>query len=401
MAPAQNQPLEGLRVLDLGHVYQVPYAGFLLAMAGADVVKIEPPGGEPLRMRSRVGGGASFPMIMLNACKRSMEIDLKSDGGKALFCELAGKADVILQNFSPGVMEKLGLGAEELMRANPRLIYASGTGYGLSGPDKDALAMDLTIQATSGMMASTGHADGPPLKAGPAISDFLSGTHVYGGIVTALLGRERTGKGTLVEVAMLEAAYPALASNLGVYYGDRTKTQPRNANRHGGEALAPYNVYETSDGYVAIICVTDRHWIHVARAMGREDLIEDERLHDNRARVKNIDLTDDTVTAWTKTLTQSEAMELAREYRFPAAPVRGIDEVVSDPHLFERGMLKEVDDPHLGKIALPSTPIRLGGPPPEPSTALSDLGADAENVLADWLGKDEAALTVLRDNGVI
>lgn len=401
MTTEQNQPLKGIRVLDLGHVYQVPYAGFLLAMAGADVVKIEPPGGEPLRMRSRVGGGASFPLIMLNACKRSMMIDLKSAGGKALFRELAAKADVILENFSPGVMEKFGLGAETLMRANPRLIYASGTGYGLSGPDKDALAMDLTIQATSGMMASTGHADGPPLKAGPAISDFLSGTHVYGGIVTALFGRERTGKGTLVEVAMLEAAYPALASNLGVYYGDRTKTQPRNANRHGGEALAPYNVYETSDGYVAIICVTDRHWVHVARAMGREDLIDDERFRDNRARVKNIDLTDDTVTAWTKTLTQTEVMDLARDFRFPAAPVRGIDEVVSDPHLFARGMLAELDDPHLGTIALPSTPIRLGGPPPPPAMELSELGADAEEVLAEWLGKDDEALAALREDGVI
>jgi CoA:oxalate CoA-transferase len=315
-----KRPLDGIRVLDLGHVYQVPYVGFLMAMAGADVVKVEPPAGEPLRAREMVGGGASYPLLMLNACKRSMVIDLKTDEGKTLFRNLVTKVDVLLENFSPGVMERLDLSAASLLDLNPRLIYASGTGYGLSGPDKDALAMDLTIQATSGMMGSTGEEDGRPLKAGPAITDFLSGTHIYGGVMTALYDRERTDKGTIVEVAMLDAAVPALASNLGVYYGDRTKTQPRNGNHHGGNALAPYCVYETRDGYVAIICVTDRHWDNVARAMGREDLIDDPRFSGNKVRVANIEETDAVVEAWTRQLSRDEVMDLARAFHFPAAP---------------------------------------------------------------------------------
>ncbi len=382
-----RRPLEGLKVLDLGHVYQVPYAGFLLAMAGADVVKVEPPDGEPLRARILVSGGASFPMIMLNASKRSMAIDLKSDDGRALFLELVAEADVLLENFSPGVMDKLGLGADSLLEANPRLIYASGTGYGLSGPDRDALAMDLTIQATSGMMGSTGEADRMPLKAGPAITDFLSGTHVYGGIMTALYDRERTGKGTRVEVAMIEAAYPALASNLGVYYGDRTKTQPRNGNHHGGNAIAPYTVFETSDGYVAIICVTDRHWDHLTVAMGREELMRDERFKDNKSRVAHIDQTDAIVAEWTGGRTRHEVMEAAREFRFPAAPVRGLDEVVADAHMHERGAIFDVEHPQLGTIALTSSPIRLGNIPPLQASDLSELDADRDAIIADWLGR--------------
>ena len=386
MVEDAKRPLEGIRVLDLGHVYQVPYVGFLMAMAGADVVKVEPPGGEPLRAREMVGGGASYPLLMLNACKRSMVIDLKTDEGKTLFRTLITKADVLLENFSPGVMDRLGLSAASLLDLNSRLIYASGSGYGLSGPDKDALAMDLTIQATSGMMGSTGEEDGRPLKAGPAITDFLSGTHIYGGVMTALYDRERTGRGTIVEVAMLDAAVPALASNLGVYYGDRTKTQPRNGNHHGGNALAPYCVYETNDGYVAIICVTDRHWDNVARAMGREDLIDDPRFSGNKVRVANIEETDAVIEAWTRQLSRDEVMDLARAFHFPAAPVRGIDEVVNDPHLHARGMLFNVEHPDMGTIALPSSPIRLGNLSPLQRPTISALGADGDDVIAEWIG---------------
>ncbi|MFN3231189.1 MAG: CaiB/BaiF CoA transferase family protein [Alphaproteobacteria bacterium] len=382
-----RRPLEGLRVLDLGHVYQVPYAGFLLAMAGADVVKVEPPDGEPLRARILVSGGASYPMIMLNASKRSIAIDLKRAEGRALFLELVAQADVLLENFSPGVMAKLGLGADTLLEINPRLIYASGTGYGLSGPDRDALAMDLTIQATSGMMGSTGEADRMPLKAGPAITDFLSGTHVYGGIMTALYDRERTGKGTKVEVAMIEAAFPALASNLGVYYGDRSKTQPRNGNHHGGNAIAPYTVFETNDGYVAIICVTDRHWDHLTVAMGREELMRDERFKDNKSRVAHIDQTDAIVAEWTGKLSRHEVMEIAREFRFPAAPVRGLDEVVADAHMHARGAIFDIEHPQLGTIALTSSPIRLGNIPPLHASDLSELDADRDAIIAEWLGR--------------
>ena len=199
------KPLTGVRVLDLGQIYQGPYAGFLLAQAGADVVKIEPPGGEPLRRREVHGGPPSFPLAFLNSNKRSVVCDLKVEEGRDLLRRLAGAADVLVENFAPGVLDRLGVGWERLKKLNPRLIYASGTAYGLSGPDRDRLGMDITVQAASGVMSITGEAGRPPLKAGPALIDFLGGVHLYGGIVSALYERERTGRGRLVEVAMQEA----------------------------------------------------------------------------------------------------------------------------------------------------------------------------------------------------
>jgi CoA:oxalate CoA-transferase len=213
---ARPPPLDGVTVIDLGQVYQGPYAAFLMAKAGARVIKVEPRHGEPLRAREAVGGGASLPLAMLNSNKRAITLNLKTARGVELLKALASKADVLLENFAPGVMDKLGVGAEVLMAANPRLVYASATGYGLSGPERDNLAMDITIQAASGAISVTGFADGPPVKAGPAIADFLSGTHLYGAIVTALYERERTGIGRLVEVAMIETMFPTLASNLGM-----------------------------------------------------------------------------------------------------------------------------------------------------------------------------------------
>lgn len=207
-------PLDGVIVIDLGQVYQGPYAGFLMAQAGATVIKVEPPNGEPVRHRARISKGNAVPFAMLNANKRNISLNLKSPEGAGILKELAAKADVLIENYAPGVLDRLGVGYAALSATNPRLIYGSATGYGLSGPSRDNLAMDLTIQAVSGIMSVTGFADGPPVKAGPAITDFISGVHLYAGILTALYDREKSGRGRLVEIAMVETVYPAMASNL-------------------------------------------------------------------------------------------------------------------------------------------------------------------------------------------
>ncbi|HYM71689.1 MAG TPA: CoA transferase, partial [Stellaceae bacterium] len=188
-----NMPLAGITVLDFGQVYQGPYATLLMATAGADVIKIEPPQGEPLRRRAPPGKSTTFPIAMLNSNKRAITLNLKDERGKQLLFRMAEKGDVLLENFAPGVMDRLGVGWEVLHAINPRLIYASGTGYGLSGPDRDNLAMDLTIQAVSGLISVTGEPDRPPLKAGPAVVDFLSGIHLYAATMTALYERSVTG----------------------------------------------------------------------------------------------------------------------------------------------------------------------------------------------------------------
>src|SRR5271166_2311835 len=211
--PSPNTPLAGITVLDFGQIYQGPYATALLARAGADVIKIEPPSGEPLR-RNPAGPGTRLAFAMLNSNKRAITLNLKSERGRALLIEMARRADVVLENFSPGTMDDLGVGYEVLRAANPRLVYATGTGFGITGPDRDNLAMDFTIQAQSGIMSVTGFPDGPPVKAGPTLVDFMGGIHLYAAVVTALFQRERTGVGQLVEVAMQETVYSSLASSM-------------------------------------------------------------------------------------------------------------------------------------------------------------------------------------------
>src|SRR5207237_5941505 len=210
-------PLAGLTVIDFGQIFQGPYATFLLAKGGADVIKVEPPGGEPLRRRALPEKHATLPFAMLNQNKRAVTLNLKHARGRELLFEMVRRADVLLENFSPGTMDDLGVGWSVLREINPRLIYATGTGFGISGPDRDNLAMDLTIQAASGILCVSGATDGPPMKAGPTLVDFMGGIHLYAGIVTALYDRDRSGVGRLVEVAMQETVWPTLAPSYDYY----------------------------------------------------------------------------------------------------------------------------------------------------------------------------------------
>jgi crotonobetainyl-CoA:carnitine CoA-transferase CaiB-like acyl-CoA transferase len=398
---AANLPLAGITVVDLGQVYQGPYATLLMAKAGADVIKVEPLHGEPLRHRIAVGRGASFPFAMLNSNKRAVTLNLKSERGRELLVDMVQRADVLLENFAPGVLDRLGIGWSVLSAVNPRLVYASGSGFGLSGPDRDSLAMDLTVQAVSGVMSITGFPDGPPVKAGAAFVDFLSGIHLYAGVMTALVERARTGKGRLVEVAMQETVYPTLASNLGFLYNSEGEVPPRTGNRHGGLAIAPYNVYPATDGHVAIICVVETHWRNLLAAMGREDIADDPRFADNARRVENLAATDAVVEAWTRTLGRDEIFAVTRRHRVPSAPVRDLREVMNDPHMHERGMLERLAHPELGDIVVPTSPLRFHGADKVETTPSPPLGRHNDEIYGGWLGLSEAEIAALRREGVI
>ena len=395
-----THPLQGVRVLDLGQIYNGPYAGFLLAMAGADVVKVEPLGGEALRSRGGMTGLA-FSMGMLNSNKRGIAIDLKSDSGRELFVQLVQQADVLLENFSPGAMERLGLGAEYLQELNPRLIYASSTGYGRSGPDRDNLAMDLTIQAYSGVMSINGPADGPPLKAGAAICDFLGGVHLYAGITTALYEREITGIGRLVEIAMLEATYPVLATSLTSMHNLGGEQPPRRGNAHPAAASAPYGVYQVADGHVAIICVREEHWQRLLTVMDRDDVRDDPRFVDQKNRGQHAEAVDAAINAWSSTFNKAELLELLRTHNVPTAPVRTLPEVVEDPHMHGRGTLQRVEHPEFGDVILPHSALRFAGEERVPVRPSPRLGEHTYAVLKDWLGYDAAGVDELLGEGVL
>jgi CoA:oxalate CoA-transferase len=396
-----NLPLAGITVVDLGQIYQGPYATLLMAKAGAHVIKVEPPAGEPARLRAKVAMSATFPFAMLNSNKQGVTLNLKTENGRALLKRMVAKADVLLENFAPGVMDRLGVGYPVLSAINPRLVYGSGTGYGLDGPDRDNLAMDLTVQAVSGIMSITGFPDGPPVKAGPAVVDFMSGIHLYGAIVTALYERSVTGKGRLVEVAMQESIYPSLASNLSFLYNSKGEIPPRTGNRHGGLAIAPYNVYATADGYVAIITVKEDHWSGVLDAIERPDLKSDPRFQTNALRVEHMQTVDDLVESWTRTLPRDEAIRRLRRCRVPSAPVRNLREVMYDPHMHQRGMLETIEHPELGQIVVPTSPLRYHGADKVATTPSPKVGQHNDEVYGGWLGLSAAEIAALRTDGSI
>ena len=391
-----SYPFAGVRVLDLTQIYNGPYATFLMAQGGAEVIKIEPPGGEHLRKRQGASG-AAMPFAMLNANKRTMTLNLKTPEGRELLLGLVKGADVLVENFAPGVMERLGLTTEVLHEANPKLIIASGSGYGKTGPYRDYPAMDLTVQAMAGVIDTTGYADAPPVKAGPALADFLAGIHLFGAIAAALFERERTGKGRTVEVSMMEAVYPTLASGLGLFYGSGGGGVNRTGNRHSGLSLCPYNVYPTRDGYIAIITNNDQHWRWLVAALNAKALADDEGLATVRGRCERMDEVDAAIGELTRRYDKTELFELLIRHRVPCAPVRTLLEVVNDPHLHARGSLRWIDHPEYGRIVVPTSPLRFDGEDGQvPYEASSALGSDTESILAERLSMNAQQIAALR-----
>src|SRR5260370_22743340 len=395
--PRANRPLAGITMLDLGQVYQGPYATLLMAKAGAAWIKRERPPGEPLRRRAPAGKSTTFPIAMLNGNKRAITLNLKHERGRDLLFRMAKKGDVLVENFAPGVMDRLGVGWSVLHEINPRLVYASGSGYGISGPDRDNLAMDLTVQAMGGLISVTGFPDGPPVKAGPAAVDFLSGIHLYAATITALFERERTGVDRLVEVAMQETAYATLTSQLEPFW-QSGKVHPRTGNSSHGRV--PINVYPTNDGYVAMNLAVEEHWHSLLAAMGREELRDDPRFLNNAARVKHRAETDALIAGWTQTLGKMEVFAIAKRHRIPLAPVHDVGEVMHDPHMHARGFLEEIEHDEIGRLVAPNSPLRYHGADKIETTPSPKLGQHNAEIYGIWLGVSEGEIAALKEAGV-
>jgi CoA:oxalate CoA-transferase len=397
-----QRPLVGYRIIDLGQIYNGPYCTLLLALLGAEVIKVEPLQGEIVRQRD-TASRMPYPYVMLNSNKKSVTLNLKHPQGKALFRQLVEQGDVVLENYAVGVMDRLGFGYEELKSINPRIVYACSSGYGRGGPYSHYAAMDLTVQAVSGVMAITGFADNPPVKAGPAFSDFMSGIHLYAAVVTALLRRERTGKGCMIEVSMHDTMYPPLTSNLGSYY-EKGYVVPRTANRHGGLAIAPYNTYPTSDGWMAIFCVTEAHWQLLCRLMGRELLLQDPHVATNADRARHMQEVDAMVGDWSKQFTRTALTTLLTEAGVPCGPVLTLDEVADDPHLKQRQMIVELDHPVKGAVKVIGCPLKFyteDGLMQIEVLPAPDVGQHNEEVYTTLLGYTQADLEHWRAEGVV
>lgn len=396
-----HQPLADLRILDLTHYYAGPYATMLLSFLGADVVKIEAPGvGDGarglFRKRERAYG---YPFALLNNNKRSVTLNLKSERGRELFLKLVETADLVVENFAAGAMASMGLSYETLRTRNPRLIYATNTGFGLSGPYRDLAAFDPIVQAMGGVMAITGEADGPPLKTGAAIADILGGAHLCAGLLAAIRERDRTGRGLMVELCLYDSIVPSLTSFLGAY-GMGLKNL-RDGNRASGGAIAPYNSYPASDGHVMILAADNSRWRRLCELMGRAELADDPRFATPGARAKNRHEVDRIVGDWTIAKTRRELFEEMRRAEVFCGIVQELDEVMADSHLLERGLLQTVEHPELGPMTIFTSPIRLDGDRPRVKSLSPKLGADNDEFYSVELGLNASEIALLREQKII
>jgi CoA:oxalate CoA-transferase len=384
----------GLRVLDLTRVMSGPFCTAMMADLGADVTKIEMPGfGEESRHFAPHVDGESTYFALLNRGKRSITVNLKSPDGVEIIRELARRADVLVENFRPGVMERLGLGQKALRELNPRLVYASISGFGQEGPFRDWPAFDLVIQAMSGLMSVTGEPDGRATAVGESIADVATGMFAAWGIAAALYNRERTGQGRYLEVAMLDSIFSMLLTSLARrLFTDRAPT--RVGNRH--PETYPVDSFPTHDGDLVLVAFSDQVFRQLMHCIGRRELADDLRFSNNRNRNEHENELKELIRSWTSGLTQAEALEQLRVAGVPAAPVWTIDQLLASGHLQSRGAVQEGINRVLGKIALVPQPVQFSEFSRPSEMRVPTLGEDTDAVLRLDLGMDETKIAKLR-----
>ena len=387
-------PLDGVRVLDLTAMLAGPYATMLLADLGADVVKVEPPRGDLTRdvgpFRAGAGEGRLGGYFQsVNRGKRSVVLDLKSPEGRDRLRQLVAHADVVAENFSAGVMERLGLGYETLAAINPRLVYAAIRGFGDprtgESPYVSWPAFDVVAQAMGGFLSVTGTAGGGPVKSGPGIGDIFPAALLALGIVAAVRHAERTGEGQFVDVAMYDAVL-SLTERI-VYQHSCTGDVPR-PQGNGHPLLCPFDIFPTADGWVAIAAPTDSHWRKVAEAIGRPEMGTDERYRTNTARLAHAAEVRAAIEEWLQPRTTDDVVA-ALGGRVPIGPVHDVAAIFADPHVAARRMLVDLDDPGSDRpITVAGEAIKFGRTPAEPSRRGPLLGEDhPEAVLAEWASR--------------
>jgi crotonobetainyl-CoA:carnitine CoA-transferase CaiB-like acyl-CoA transferase len=392
-------PLAGVRVLDFTRVLAGPAASLALADMGAEVIKIEPPGtGDETRTFPPIRDGESHYFLSVNRGKKSIVVDLKSEAGVALVKDLAGKCDVVVENYRPGVMDRLGLGYEALAAVNPRLIYCAISGYGQTGPLKDNPSFDIVLQAMSGALSMNGDPDGLPTKLGIPMGDLVGGINGPIAVISALYERERTGKGRFIDVSLMDGLIGLLGyiAQLAFFTG---KDPQRQGSQHPN--LVPYGIFPAAeDGSIVVACLTPGFWGRICKSIGRPELTDDprydtlEKRRDAREEVNAI------VSEFTSRHTVDELVAIFTRFEVPHAPILGVTDALSQPQAAHREMVVEVEHPTLGAIPIVNRPIKFDEAQPRPE-APPVLGQHTDAILADVLGLSPEQIAALRASGAI
>ncbi len=396
-----TRPLEGLRILDLTWVLSGPYCSMVLADLGADVIKVErPPNGDIARTTSPYQNGYSGYFFSVNRGKRSVGLNLSTNEGRALFHRLAERVDVVLENFTPGTMDRLGVGYEALAARNPRLVFASISGFGQTGPYRDRPALDVIVQAMGGIMSITGEPGGRPVRPGASFGDIIAGLYTAIGILAALRDRDLTGKGQSLDISMLDCQVSALENAVMRYAVTGEPPKPL-GTRH--PSATPFQAFPTSDGYVVVALGfgEENQWQIFCGLLGLTELIGDERYETSPKRTaRHAELEPILEAAFRKRTTNQWLDELGGA-DIPCGPLNTIPEVVGDPQVRHRDMIRPVTHPIVGTIAIANTPFRFSrseagikGPPP-------DVGQDTAAVLDELLGASLAEVEALEARGIV
>ncbi|WP_230533910.1 CaiB/BaiF CoA transferase family protein [Microvirga roseola] len=382
-------PLQGVKVLDLSRVLAGPWCTQTLADLGADVWKIEEPArGDDTRswMPPEIGGESTYFMCC-NRSKMSVALDLKTPEGQEVVRRLAAKADIVVENFRKGALERFGLGYEQLVAINPRLIYCSISGYGRTGSRAEEAGYDFAIQAESGLMAITGEPDGAAMKHGIAITDVVTGMNATQAILAALLARGKTGRGQLIDISLFESAV-ALLANVGTGYLATGNEPKRFGNAHA--TVVPYQIFDTADGVLALAVGNDQQFRNLCiKVLERPGLWDDERYRKNRDRVFNRSTLIPALAEVFRTRRTAEWIGALKRAGVPAGQVRNVSQVFASPEIAEREVVIEVPDARHGSIKLTASPLRLSDTPVRRPTAPPRLGENTREVLACELGMSE------------
>lgn len=395
-----NGALVGVKVLDLTRVLAGPFCTMMMADMGADVIKIEVPGsGDDSRQFAPFVNGESAYYMNLNRNKKGVTLNLKAQEGKRIFLEMVKKADFVIENYRPGTMEKLGLGYEDLIKVNPRIIYGCVSGFGHYGPYKDRAGYDIIGQAMGGLMSTTGWPGGEPTRTGTAMADVLAGLSVAVGLLAALRSREVTGKGQKVDVALVDSVVASLEIINQIYLATG-KNPERIGNRY--ESVYPYDSFRTKDGSMVIACGNDKLWTAFCTVMGRPELAKDERYNTNPKRVQKHAEVKPMVEEWTTTKTIDEAVNIILAAGIPAAPINTIERVARDPHIAgAREMFVEMEHPKAGKLKLTGSQLKLSATPVTFRNPSPLLGQDNQEVYGELLNLSLPEIAVLKEKGII
>ncbi|MEW5686052.1 MAG: CoA transferase [Pseudomonadota bacterium] len=392
-------PLAGLKVLDLARFVAGPYCAMILGDMGAEVIKVESGAGDSLRHYPPDLGGTSLNFHVMNRSKRGLSLDLRNPEGQAVLKALVAEADVLVENFVPGTMEMMGCGWEALSAINPRLVMARISGFGQDGPYASRPCFDSAAQAMSGLMDLTGPADGPPVLMGVFVCDHVAGLYSTVGILAALQARERTGRGQVVDISLLESGASLLMTAIPNQILNGV-TATRNGAR--GRTVAPSNAFECGDGgWVLILCGGDDMFERFLKAAGRLELLEDPRFATNSARVANLAATEAVVQAWTAQHSASEVEEILGRAGVPSARIATVADVVENPQLRHRGFIVEIDQGGGAVLPMQGPVTRLSDTPVAPRSPTPLPGEHSDEILQSWLGYDAGRIAALRAKAVI